>query len=221
MSDRSYIINDRYVLNVSEHTIMDIVTGIKITIGSNASSLMLYMISNPSKVITKSTLVKEVWEKKGLIVEQSSVLTCVSLCRKYLNDKEGNIIRTVRGVGYEFRAISRVYDQKDFGDKKPNNKKSFISNISNGTDKLIRKIACYFLYLIFIYLIFSFLLDKFYHRLVYKNSPLVEYSECRVLNRNIILRDVKAYRVDDTWVFIGDNGISLSVRYESDEVYCE
>ena len=63
--------------------------------------LLLYLVENRGRLVTKDELLAEVWG--GQVVTESSLARSVSLARDVLDDREGEeLIRTVFGRGYRF-----------------------------------------------------------------------------------------------------------------------
>ncbi|MFM2590143.1 transcriptional regulator [Vibrio sp. TBV020] len=103
------LINDTHVLDEASGFIHSLKSQIRHPIGINEISLLSYMFTNSGKVLSKQELMDEVWLKRGIIVESSSLLHSISSCRRGLEDKAAEVIRTERGVGYEFTgSVKRI-----------------------------------------------------------------------------------------------------------------
>ena len=96
------LINGTHILDDTGGYIQSLKSQIRHPIGINEISLLTYMFSHKGKVLSKHELMEEVWHKRGIVVESSSLLHSISSCRRGLEDRSGEIIRTERGVGYEF-----------------------------------------------------------------------------------------------------------------------
>ncbi|NRF26124.1 winged helix-turn-helix domain-containing protein [Vibrio coralliilyticus] len=100
------LINESHILDVEQGYIHSQGSNVRHPIGINEIALLNYMIERTGETLTKHELMHEVWLKRGIVVESSSLLHCISNCRRALEDRAGEIIRTVRGTGYEF--VGRV-----------------------------------------------------------------------------------------------------------------
>ncbi|CAM3011053.1 winged helix-turn-helix domain-containing protein [Vibrio neptunius] len=100
------LINESHILDVEQGYIHSQGSNVRHPIGINEIALLNYMIEREGETLTKHELMHEVWLKRGIVVESSSLLHCISNCRRALEDRAGDIIRTVRGIGYEF--VGRV-----------------------------------------------------------------------------------------------------------------
>jgi two-component system OmpR family response regulator len=58
---------------------------------------------NTGRVLTRPQIIEQVWDY-GYAIEPSGVETYISYLRRKLDDREGRLIRTVRGVGYALHA---------------------------------------------------------------------------------------------------------------------
>lgn len=97
-----FLINEAHVLDENSSYIHSLKSHIRHPIGVNELSLLNYMFANQGQVLSKHELMHEVWHKRGIVVESSSLLHSISTCRRGLEDKAGEVIRTERGIGYEF-----------------------------------------------------------------------------------------------------------------------
>jgi DNA-binding winged helix-turn-helix (wHTH) protein/tetratricopeptide (TPR) repeat protein len=75
--------------------------GQQVSISPKAFEVLLYLVTNPARVVTKEELLKWVWA--GSFVEESNLTQHVSVLRKALADKSQCIV-TVPGRGYQFTA---------------------------------------------------------------------------------------------------------------------
>lgn len=80
-------------------------SGIPVLISPKAFDVLLYLVANPSRVVTKEELLHAVWPDS--FVEESNLAQHVSWLRKGLTDKS-NYIVTVPGRGYQFTAQVRT-----------------------------------------------------------------------------------------------------------------
>jgi TolB-like protein/DNA-binding winged helix-turn-helix (wHTH) protein/Tfp pilus assembly protein PilF len=79
--------------------------GAPILISPKAFEVLLYLVANPGRVVTKEELLKAVWPDS--FVEESNLAQHVSWLRKGLADKS-NYVVTVPGRGYQFTAPVRT-----------------------------------------------------------------------------------------------------------------
>jgi TolB-like protein/DNA-binding winged helix-turn-helix (wHTH) protein/Tfp pilus assembly protein PilF len=79
--------------------------GTPVSISPKAFDVLLYLVANPGRVVTKEELLQAVWPDS--FVEESNLAQHVSWLRKGLADKS-NCIVTVPGRGYQFAAKVRT-----------------------------------------------------------------------------------------------------------------
>ena len=65
--------------------------------------LLRYLMRNIGRVLSRAQIIEHVWDN-GYAIEPTGVETYVSYLRRKLDDRDGRLIRTVRGVGYSLRA---------------------------------------------------------------------------------------------------------------------
>ena len=58
-------------------------------------------MKNPGRVFTKQQIYEAGWEQ-NCIVDDNSIMVCISKLRHKLNDADNQIIKTIRGLGYRF-----------------------------------------------------------------------------------------------------------------------
>jgi DNA-binding winged helix-turn-helix (wHTH) protein/tetratricopeptide (TPR) repeat protein len=75
-----------------------------VEIGPKAFDLLLYLIRQPKRIVSRTELVREVWHAEA--VSDSSVPTCITAVRRALGDDPATptFVETVRGRGYRFVA---------------------------------------------------------------------------------------------------------------------
>jgi two-component system OmpR family response regulator len=64
--------------------------------------LLRLLMRNAGRVLSRAQIIEQVWEN-GYAIEPSGVETYVSYLRRKLDDRDAQLIRTVRGVGYSLR----------------------------------------------------------------------------------------------------------------------
>jgi two-component system, OmpR family, response regulator len=64
--------------------------------------LLRYLMHNAGRVLSRPQIIEHVWDY-GYAIEPSGVETYISYLRRKLDDRDAQLIRTVRGVGYALR----------------------------------------------------------------------------------------------------------------------
>lgn len=72
-----------------------------ITLTSVEYRLLNVLMSHPGRVFTKQQLYEAGWEDRA-VVDDNSIMVCISKLRNKLNDIGGKYITTIRGLGYRF-----------------------------------------------------------------------------------------------------------------------
>jgi DNA-binding winged helix-turn-helix (wHTH) protein/TolB-like protein/Tfp pilus assembly protein PilF len=78
--------------------------GAPVSLAPKAFELLLFMVQNPGRLLTKEQIMQAVWP--GSFVEDANLTVSISLLRKVLGEREGNLryIETVPKMGYRFIA---------------------------------------------------------------------------------------------------------------------
>ena len=82
-----------------------LVSGQLVTLGARAFDLLMCLLENRDRVVSKADLLERVWP--GLVVEESNLTVHVAALRKCLGPQA---IATVSGRGYRFTAELAVAD---------------------------------------------------------------------------------------------------------------
>jgi DNA-binding winged helix-turn-helix (wHTH) protein/Tol biopolymer transport system component len=84
-----------------------------VKLNSRAFDVLLYLVQNPGRVLSRDELLKNVWQ--DAFVDESSLPQTVSLLRRALEEKPGDhsYIVTVPGRGYQFVSAVRVVASED------------------------------------------------------------------------------------------------------------
>jgi DNA-binding winged helix-turn-helix (wHTH) protein/Tol biopolymer transport system component len=84
-----------------------------VKLNSRAFDVLLYLVQNPGRVLTRDELLKNVWQ--DAFVDESSLPQTVSLLRRALEEKPGDhsYIVTVPGRGYQFASAVQVVASED------------------------------------------------------------------------------------------------------------
>ena len=70
-------------------------------IGANPEfEILKILLQNPKKVFTREEILSHIWGSAGNFVNDNTLTVTIKRLREKIGDKEGNIIVTVRGVGY-------------------------------------------------------------------------------------------------------------------------
>ena len=79
-----------------------------VKLNSRAFDVLLYLVQNPGKVLTRDELLKNVWQYA--FVDESSLPQTVSLLRRALEEKPGDnsYIVTLPGRGYQFASAVQI-----------------------------------------------------------------------------------------------------------------
>ena len=62
--------------------------------------ILKILLQNPKKVFTREEILSHIWDSAGNFVNDNTLTVTMKRLRDKVEDKEGNIIVTVRGVGY-------------------------------------------------------------------------------------------------------------------------
>ena len=63
--------------------------------------ILKILFSNPKKVFTREEILSYIWDSAGNFVNDNTLTVTIKRLRSKIGDKDGNIIQTVRGVGYK------------------------------------------------------------------------------------------------------------------------
>ena len=217
------IINNNHILNLLAGSVEDADSGRKTMLGGNEVALLQYMIEHPHKPLSKSELLEQVWHKKGVIVEESSLLHCVSSCRKALQDKNSEIISTIRGVGYQFNGEVRDYEPEALADNSVLSSSAESEVLSDVSSTVLKKRNARYLVMFSLSALAGYLLVSTLR------TPWVEadYTETRYLgctvqtDEPITLANVRAFQTGNQVILVDQDGTSVSYLPEEVEVICE
>ncbi|WP_017070333.1 winged helix-turn-helix domain-containing protein [Vibrio crassostreae] len=128
-NDTMILINRCFVVDLNKSLVKDLHTNHVSSIGLNETELLNYFLAHPNELLSKQQIIDNIWTKRGVVVEESSLMNALSCCRKAFGDKSGDVIKTERGKGYRFVAVVDAYsteqtlkeetEQKDESDIKP------------------------------------------------------------------------------------------------------
>jgi two-component system OmpR family response regulator len=73
--------------------------GAEVTLSPTEFRLLRYLMLNRGRVLSKQQILEHVWDY-GFSGDPAAVETYVSYLRRKLDDREAQLVRTVRGFGY-------------------------------------------------------------------------------------------------------------------------
>ena len=62
--------------------------------------ILYKLFVNKNKIITREEILNDIWDIAGNFVEDNTLTVYIKRIREKIGDKEGEIIQTVRGIGY-------------------------------------------------------------------------------------------------------------------------
>lgn len=62
--------------------------------------ILSIMMSHPGRLFTRDEILTDIWDMSGNFVNDNTLSVTIKRLREKLGDTEGEIIRTVRGIGY-------------------------------------------------------------------------------------------------------------------------
>ncbi|WP_281361395.1 winged helix-turn-helix domain-containing protein [Vibrio aquimaris] len=191
-------------------------------LGGNEVAMLKFMVEHPSQPLTKSILLEQVWHKKGVIVEESSLLHCISSCRKALRDKDAEIISTVRGVGYQFNGDIRDYEPETITPIA--NQQPDINGPLNDSSWLVlnKPRSAYLAMFVFSALSSHWLVSSWVSPWVEAEYTETFYTKCTLSTQSpLVVNQVRAFETDNQVILIKEDGTSISYRPKDVEVVCE
>lgn len=63
--------------------------------------ILVLLFSNPNKLITREMILDKIWDVAGNFVNDNTLTVYIKRIREKLDDTDGKIIKTVRGMGYK------------------------------------------------------------------------------------------------------------------------
>lgn len=76
------------------------VSGQEVALTRLEYKILSSMMSYPGKLFTRDEILSDIWDMSGNFVNDNTLSVTIKRLREKLGDAEGNIIRTVRGMGY-------------------------------------------------------------------------------------------------------------------------
>src|SRR5208282_649831 len=110
-----------------------------VKLNSRAFDVLLYLVQNPGKVLTRDELLKNVWQ--DAFVDESSLPQTVSLVRRALEEKPGDnsYIVTLPGRGYQFASAVQVVDSEEVSSDEGNTFPELTADRSNSSGLIFSK----------------------------------------------------------------------------------
>lgn len=105
--DRKYKIGGKLIFSPKADLLIDDSGQSEVvTLGSNESRLLLHLLENSNRTVSRKELISVLWNDRDIFVDDSSLTQSVSTLRKAMNDsrREPVFIKTVPKLGYEFIA---------------------------------------------------------------------------------------------------------------------
>ena len=89
-------------LEVDTDKCLVLMNGQETHLTSTEYKLLLYLMGNKGRVVTKAMLLEQLWDKDGNFVDDNTVRVNIKRLRQKLNDEKQEYIVTVFGMGYTF-----------------------------------------------------------------------------------------------------------------------
>ena len=89
-------------LEVDKEKCLVLMNGQEIHLTSTEYKLLLYLMENKGRVVTKAMLLEQIWAIDGNFVDDNTVRVNIKRLRQKLNDEKQEYIVTVFGMGYTF-----------------------------------------------------------------------------------------------------------------------
>ena len=89
-------------LELDKEKCLVLMKGQEIHLTSTEYKLLLYLMENRGRVVTKAMLLEQLWDIDGNFVDDNTVRVNIKRLRQKLNDEKQEYIVTVFGMGYTF-----------------------------------------------------------------------------------------------------------------------
>lgn len=76
-------------------------SGKEIILTSLEYKILLMLISNKGALVKREQLLDKIWDIAGNFVNDNTLTVYIKRIREKIDDKDGNIIQTIRGIGYK------------------------------------------------------------------------------------------------------------------------
>lgn len=89
-------------LEVDTYKCLVLMKGEEVHLTSTEYKLLIYLIENKGIIVTRSMILKRIWDIDGNFVDDNTVRVNINRLRQKLNDENQEYIVTVFGMGYTF-----------------------------------------------------------------------------------------------------------------------
>lgn len=89
-------------LEVDKEKCLVLMNGQEIHLTSTEYKLLIYLMENKGRVVTKAMLLEQLWDIDGNFIDDNTVRVNIKRLRQKLNDEKQEYIVTVFGMGYTF-----------------------------------------------------------------------------------------------------------------------
>lgn len=89
-------------LEVDTYKCLVLIKGEEVHLTSTEYKLLIYLIENKGIIVTRSMILKRIWDIDGNFVDDNTVRVNINRLRQKLNDENQEYIVTVFGMGYTF-----------------------------------------------------------------------------------------------------------------------
>ena len=88
-------------ITIDENKVEVYQDGEKIVFTSLEYKILYLLVSNKNILVTREQILDKIWDVAGNFVNDNTLTVYIKRIRNKLNDKDGRIIQTVRGIGYK------------------------------------------------------------------------------------------------------------------------
>ena len=89
-------------LEIDTDKCLVLLSGEEVHLTATEYKLLLYLVQNKGKVVTKTMLLEHLWDIDGNFVDDNTIRVNIKRLRQKLNDEKQEYIVTVFGMGYSF-----------------------------------------------------------------------------------------------------------------------
>ena len=102
MIDRTFLLNERHLINPELNSIMDSHTGFDTRVEPRLMLVLTILVEQNGELVTREQLIQKVWNEYG--GGEDGLNQAISLLRKILKDNNRDIIETIPKKGYVLHA---------------------------------------------------------------------------------------------------------------------
>lgn len=103
MTQKTFLINQKFLVDVSKNSIKNLQNAQETRLEPRIIHLLLLLVDNSSQLLTREKAIQEIWQNYAGADE--GLTQAISFLRKILEDKEKSIIKTISKKGYVFEGI--------------------------------------------------------------------------------------------------------------------